>query len=126
MAPKAFTPSSKLAVTRFVLKPDQVNAFIAAQSKITRALAAAGYHGPLRWFELVSGGESPQFLRLSDRDNWAAYGQSPDEELDGILEKMYGKEQGASILQEADGAVRSKYVETWQYRPDLSFVAKTN
>lgn len=35
---------------------------------------------------------------------------------------MYGKARATGILQEADGAIRSKYVETWQYRPDLSFV----
>ena len=124
LAPKqSFTPSNKLAVTRVVVKPDQVEAFIAAQSKIRQALADADYQGPMRWYQLVSGGESPQFLMLADRDNWAAYEQSPDEKLGGILEKMYGKDRATSILREAGGAVQSKYVETWQYRADLSFVA---
>ena len=126
LAPKAFTPSSKLAVTRVVLKPDQVKTFFEAQLKITKALEASRDLEPMRWFQLVSGGESPQFLLFSDRDNWAAYEESPNERLGEILEKIYGKEQAASILREADGAVRSKYVETWQYRPDLSFIAKPN
>ena len=38
-----------------------------------------------------------------------------------MLEKTYGKDQAENILQEARSAVRSQYVETWQYRPDLSF-----
>jgi hypothetical protein len=35
---------------------------------------------------------------------------------------MYGKDQATRIMSDARSAVRSQYVETWQYRPDLSFV----
>jgi hypothetical protein len=57
LAPRqGFTPSNKLDVKRLVVKPDQVDAFIAAQSKIRRALADAGYEGHVRWYQLVSGG----------------------------------------------------------------------
>jgi hypothetical protein len=123
---QGFTPSNKVAVTRLVVKPDRVDTFIVAESKIRRALADARYKGPMRWYQLVSGGESPQFLIFVDRDNWAAYEQSPDEKLGGILEKTYGRDRAAGILRDAVGAVRSKYVETWQYRPDLSFVTAAN
>ena len=123
LAPKqGFTPSNKLAVTRLVVKPEQVDSFIAAQSKIKRALVGAGYHGAIRWYQLVSGGEAPQFLMLADRENWAAYEQSPDEKLATILERMYGRDRAASILREVGGTIRSQYLETWQYRADLSFV----
>jgi uncharacterized protein (TIGR02246 family) len=127
VAPKSsFMPSDKLAVTRLVLKANQVERFIVAQSKIRQALARAGYQEPMRWCQLVSGGESPQFLLLVDRNNWAAYGQSPDDKLGVILEKAYGKARATSILRDAGRAVQSKYVETWQYRADLSFVAAAN
>jgi hypothetical protein len=59
---------------------------------------------------------------LADRDNWAGYEQS-DERLTGILEKLYGKDRATSVLREAVGTIQSQYVETWQYRADLSFVA---
>lgn len=124
LAPKqGFTPSNKLAVTRLLLKPDQVDVFIAAQTKIRQALANAGYQSSMRWYQLVSGGETPQFVMLADRDSWAAYEQSPDERLGAILEKTYGKDPATIIVREASGAVQSRYVETWQYRADLSFVA---
>jgi len=82
--------------------------------------------GPIRWYELVSGGQSPQFLMLANRHNWAVYEQSPDEQLAGILEKIYGRDRASSIVREAGRAVQSKYVETCEYRADLSFIATAN
>jgi hypothetical protein len=124
LAPKdGFSPSAKLAVTRWLLKQEDVERFIAAQSRIKNALEKAEYSGRLRWYQLVNGGETPQFLMLVDRDNWAAYEHAFDENLDDIMEKTYGKDRAASIIGDVRRAVRSQYVETWQYRPDLSFVA---
>jgi len=117
-----FSPSAKLAVTRLLLKPEQVGAFVAAETKIRAAMRKAGYAGPMRWYELVSGGETPQFLVLADRANWEAYQQSAEEKLDSMMEKMSGKDQAARIMPDARSAVRSQYVETWQYRADLCFV----
>ena len=119
---EGFSPSAKLAVTRWLVKPEEVESFLAAQAKIKDALAKAEHLGHLRWFELVNGGESPQFLMLADRDNWASYEHAPDANLDSIMEKTYGKDQALSIMLDIRRAVRSQYVETWQYRPDLSFV----
>jgi hypothetical protein len=78
--------------------------------------------GATRWFQLVSGGESPQFLLLSDRANWAAFAPTTHKGLDAMMEEAYGKEQGASILRAVRSAIRSQYLETWQYRPELSFL----
>jgi len=109
-------------VTRWLVKQEDVESFLTAQAKMKDALAKAGHFGNLRWFQLVNGGETPQFLMLADRDNWASYEHSLDENLSSIVKKMYGKDQAASIMQDVRRAVRSQYVETWQYRPDLSFV----
>ena len=117
-----FSPSAKLAVTRFLVKQEDVETFLAVQAKMKDALAKAGHLGNLRWFELVNGGETPQFLMLVDRDNWASYEHSENENLGSIMEKTYGKDQAASMMRDVRRAVRSQYVETWQYRPDLSFV----
>lgn len=119
---EGFSPSAKLSVTRWLVKQEGVESFLAAQAKIRDALAKSGYAGHLRWFELVDGGETPQFLKLVDRDNWASYEHPPDENLGSIMDKTYGKDQAASIMRDVRTAVRSQYVETWQYRPDLSFV----
>jgi hypothetical protein len=117
-----FSPSPKLAVTRIVLKPDAVRSFLSAQAKIRKALTKAGNRGTVRWYELITGGESPQFLTLADRADWAAYEQAGKEDLEGILARAYGSQQAATILRDVDRAIQSRYVETWQYRADLSYV----
>ena len=123
IAPKqGFSPSAKMAVTRWLVKQEQVESFLTTETKIKDALTKAGYSGHLRWYQLVSGGETPQFLMLVDRDNWASYEHAPDENLGSIIEKSFGKDQAASIMRDIHQGVRSQYVETWQYRPDLSFV----
>lgn len=123
LAPEAgFSPSSKLAVFRFVLKPGEVNSFLLAQTRIRNALMKAGDRGTVRWYELITGGESPQFLMLADRADWASYEKAGTEDVDGVLRKIHGEQQTAAVLRDIHHAVLSKYVETWQYRPDLSFV----
>jgi hypothetical protein len=124
LAPKEFLPPAKLAVTRVMLKPESVNDFLAGIKKVNAAIRKTHYPiaGATRWFQLVSGGESPQFLLLSDRANWAAFAPTTDKGLDAMMEEAYGKEQGASILRAFRNAIRSQYVETWQYRADLSYL----
>jgi hypothetical protein len=124
LAPQEFLPPAKLAVTRVMLKPESVNDFLAGIKKVNAAIRKTHYPiaGATRWFQLVTGGESPQFLLLSDRANWAAFAPTTDKGLDAMMEEAYGEAQGASILRAVRSAIRSQYVETWQYREDLSFL----
>jgi hypothetical protein len=118
----------KLAVTRLLLKPEGVNDFVDGVKKIKEGVRKTDYpfRGPVRWYQLVTGGEGPQFLLLSDRANWAAFEPPTNKTLDAMMEAAYGKEQGAAILRTVRSAIRSQYVETWQYRSDLSFVPVTS
>jgi len=124
LAPQTFSPAPKLAVTRFLLRPEETSNFLDGLRKIKEASRKTGYPlaGPVRWYQLVSGGESPQFLLLADRANWAAFESPTEKTLDAMMQEAYGREQGAAILRTVRSAVRSQYVETWQYRADLSFV----
>ena len=117
-----FSPTTKLAVTRFLVKSEAVGPFVAAAEKIKKAMTARGYRGAIRWYELVSGGETPQFLMLDNRADWASYEQTEKETLDSVTERTFGRQQGAEIMKDFRSAIRSEYVETWQYRADLSFV----
>jgi len=127
MAPDNFSPAPKLAVTRFILKSEDVTTFLDGVRKIKAAIGKTEYPlaGPIRCYQLVSGGESPQFLLLADRANWAAFEPPTNETLDAMIEAAYGKEQGAAILRAVRSSIRSQYVEAWQYRGDLSFVPES-
>jgi hypothetical protein len=123
LAPQNFSPAPKLAVTRFLLKPEGVNDFLDGVKKIKEGIRKTSYPlaGSTRWYQLVSGGEGPQFLLLSDRANWAAFEPPTVKNLDSMMEGAYGKQQGPAILRTVRSAIRSQYLETWQYRSDLSF-----
>lgn len=128
LAPQTFSPAPMLSVTRFVLKPEEISTFQDGLKKVSDAIRKTGYPlaGPIRWYQLATGGEGPQFLLLADRANWGEYEPPTPKTLDAMMGEAYGKEQGAAILRAVRGAVRSEYVETWKYRSDLSFVPGTS
>ncbi len=95
-----------------------------AGMEINRAAVIAEYEQLLAsWYQLVNGGESPHFVLVGDRANWASFQPPTDKILDSMMEEAYGKEQGGAILSALRKAVRSTSTEALQYRPDLSYVA---
>jgi hypothetical protein len=124
--PASSTPAALTAVTVFALKAESVNEFVEAVKKINEGIKKTNYPqpGPSRWYQLVNGGEGPQFVLVGDRANWAAF-QSNDKTLDGMMEDAYGKEQGAAILASLRKAIRAIHTSANKYRPDLSYVAPT-
>ncbi len=115
---EGFSPSAKLSVTRWFVKQEGVESFLAAQAKIRDALAKSGYAGHLRWFELVDGGETPQFLKLVDRDNlgWTPILRQPNKaqfsakgELGHgvVTQEVHAGVQGSRRATDGDGSAGS-------------------
>jgi hypothetical protein len=118
-------PAPLISVTHFMLNPDGTNDFVDAVKKVGDGIKKTNYplSGPARWYQLANGGESPHFVLVGDRANWASFQPLTDKSLDAMMEDAYGKEQGAAILSTLRKAVHSIYTEALQYRPDLSYVA---
>jgi hypothetical protein len=108
-----------------MLKPEGINDFLDGIKKIQDGIKKTHYPlaGASRWYQLVNGGETPHFVLVGDRANWASFQPPTDKTLDLMMEEAYGKEQGAAILGALRKAVRSTLTEALQYRPDLSYVA---
>jgi len=108
-----------------MLKPEGINDFIDGVKKVNDGIKKTNFPqaGPSRWYQLVNGGESPHFVLVGDRANWASFQPPTDKILDSMMEEAYGKEQGGAILSALRKAVRSTSTEALQYRPDLSYVA---
>jgi hypothetical protein len=125
LAPEAATPAPLISVTHFMVNQEGVNDFVEAVKKIGDAIKKTNYPlaGPSRWYQLVNGGETPHFVLVGDRANWAAFQPPTMKSLDTMVEEAYGKEAGDAILATLRKAVRSTYTETLQYRPDLSYVS---
>ncbi len=63
-----------------MLKPEGINDFIDGVKKVNDRIKKTNFPqaGPSRWYQLVNGGESPHFVLVGDRANWASF-QPPTE-----------------------------------------------
>ncbi|HTL54566.1 MAG TPA: hypothetical protein VL361_02760 [Candidatus Limnocylindrales bacterium] len=123
-------PSSEAAplasVTHFLLAPDGVNDFVEGVKKVSEGIKKTNYPmaGANRWYQLLNGGDSPHFVLVGDRANWAAFQPPTEKSLDAMMEEAYGKEQGAAILATLRKTFRRVTTEALRYRPELSYVAE--
>jgi hypothetical protein len=118
------TPAPLVAVTTYHLNPDSVNDFIEGVKKVNDGIKKTNYAvaGPSRWYQLVNGGESPTFVLIGDRANWAAF-QPNDKTLDVMMGEAYGKDPGAAILASLRKTFHSLNTSIYQYHPELSYIA---
>lgn len=125
VAQEVFPPAPLISVTHFMVSPEGINDFLDGVKKVQDGIKKTGYPqaGASRWYQLVNGGETPHFVLVGDRANWASFQPPTDKTLDSMMEEAYGKEQGAAILSALRKAIRSIQTEALQYRPDLSYVA---
>ncbi len=95
--------------------------FYAALREFHDALSRAGGGNRYEWFELRSGGETPQFLLMVPRANWAAFDVRTDALRDG-LEQALGRRKAARVFEQFAAAVKSHVRSAVQLRPDLSLL----
>lgn len=91
------------------------------QPRFERALAAArerlrGRPGASSqaWYETVSGGDLPGFMRIEQQGGWTAH-DAPPADPEALL-------RDAPELGDLRASVESARAETWTYRPDLSLI----
>jgi hypothetical protein len=93
--------------------------FYEAMRQFDAALRKAG--SPLRyeWFELLHGGDIPQFMLFLPRRDWAACDTSGGLLLD-VLEHSVGKRKAKAIFEQFTSVVKSYQRYAVRLRPDLS------
>jgi quinol monooxygenase YgiN len=108
-------PAAITSLTRVLVKPESLSDFEAALKKIVEnARQTPSKSGP-RWYQLVTGGDWPQFLLLEDRASWTGFANQSA--LDAI------RQSTALNKQELDAfwkSLRSVSTEALEYRSDLS------
>jgi len=126
ISPASPQPAPLATVTHFMLAPDGLNDFVESVKKVGEGIKKTNYpmSGASRWYQLLNGGESPHFVLVGDRANWAAFEPATEKTLDAMMGEAYGKEQGAAILSTLRKAIRRVSIETLRYRPDLSHIAE--
>ena len=103
----------------FQLHFGKTASFYEAVGQFHAAFEKAESPGRYEWFELLNGGEGPQFMLFLPRRNWAAF-DTPGELLMGALEKSVGQRRAKQITAQFSAAVKSYQRHAVRLRPDLS------
>jgi hypothetical protein len=93
--------------------------FYEAVRQFHHALRKAGSPKRYEWFELLSGGEGPQFMLFLPRRNWAAF-DTQSGFLLKALEKSVGTKKSSELFAQFTAAVKNCRRYAVRLRPDLS------
>lgn len=103
----------------FQLQFGKTAKFYEAVRNFHEAMQKAGSGERYEWFELLSGGEGPQFMLFLPRRNWGGL-DTKREFLSEALEKSLGKRKMESLIAQFSTSVRSYHRWAVRLRPDLS------
>jgi len=106
-------PSATIQVTHFHLRPGSEARFEQALSVLHQVLSAKTMAPTHTWYRLVTGGDTPQYMLMVARENWASF----DRFDDGIASLLVGNEPA---LRDFAESVQSSSTESWRYRQELS------
>ena len=95
--------------------------FCMALREFYDALSRVGGVNRYEWFDLRSGGDTPQFMLMVPRANWEAFDTRADLFLDQ-LEQTLGKKQAAKLFEQFTSAVKSQQRSAVRFRSDLSLL----
>ena len=93
--------------------------FYEAVRQFHHALQKARSPQRYEWFELLSGGEGPQFMLFLPRVNWAAF-DTKSNFLFEALEKSVGTKRSAELFAQFTAVVKNYRRYAVRLRPDLS------
>jgi len=116
-APMAKAPKM-ITIVHYYVKPASVVQFQDAIKRINAAIKKTSY--PVkssRWYQLVSGGDGPHYVLVTDRNSWADM-EGPQTSMADML-KQAGDEKA---LQDLRDAFHHTVSEMAEYRADLSYM----
>jgi len=99
--------------------------FYSAIREFHDAISRTGSGQRFEWFELRSGGDTPQFMLFVPHGNWAAFDVSATD-FQERLEKALGKKKTRQVFEEFTSAVKSHQRNAVRFRPDLSLLSVAN
>ena len=121
LAPPNQQPAPMSVVTIYSLHPGAGLDFTAAIKKINDALGKADWPKTSSWLELVNGGDTPTFVLLNGRQNWAEFAPR-EKSVRDVLNDAYGKEATDQIYKTIRDSTAHISTETATFRSDLSYL----
>ena len=112
-------PPSVAEIGVFQVQFGKTAQFYEAIRQFHHALQKAGSTERYEWFELLSGGEEPQFMLFLPRRNWAAFDTESGFLLE-VLEKSVGTKKASELFAQFTATVKNCRRYAVRLRPDLS------
>ena len=108
-------------ISVFHLHYGKTSQFYTALREFHDALSRGGGRNRYEWFELRSGGDTPQFMLILPRASWEAVDTRADLLLNR-LEEALGKRKAARLFEQFTSAVKGHQRSVARLRPDLSLL----
>jgi hypothetical protein len=118
------TPSKFSTVVTILLKQGMEDEYLNAVSKIPPAMEKTNWPGRYGFYTLANGGEHPTFFLVLPREKWADFAPL-DKPFEKMMEEAYGREDARAILKTLDKSTAKVTSEMMVYRPDMSYVPKS-
>jgi hypothetical protein len=122
--PEGKEPTSFAQVTHFYVKLSGVQAFMAAIKEAKQGLDKVNWPVRTFWYQMVTGGEGPEFVLVVARSSWADF-EPGTKTLDEALAEVYGPQKAIAVVGAVRDNTRYTYSELLRYRPDLSYIPAT-
>ena len=124
-------PSKFEQLNIFDVRPEGAREFSQSIRKMNAALKQTNFvsesflspnsaGGHSRWYFMTNGGQGPQYVLATDRNSYSDF-NPVEASLDDVMEQVYGKDQGDSIMANVRKTFVHVYSELVRFRPDLSY-----
>ncbi len=122
LAPANQPPAPLTSVTIYHLRAGTADDFTGAVTKINDALRKQqDWPKTSGWLQLANGGDAPEFVLLSSRQNWADFAPLSKSVRD-VLNDAYGKEGADALLKTLRESTAHVATEAASFRSDLSYL----
>lgn len=113
-------PTPYFTVQHFILNADAMPGFVESAKRVSAAVDKANYPAPKGlWYQLLNGGESPHFVLVTPRKNWAEF-EPPKETLDEAV-KRGGAAEGTAALMNLRKGTKRQWTEIVRHNDELSY-----
>lgn len=117
-------PSKSMQVFHYSVRPGSAARFERAVRAARESLLRQADAPPHTWYELIVGGDTPGYMLMVARDDWAGY-DARGESLESLVAGVADTTRTQGLLEDLAASVAEAKVETWDYREDLSLIPQS-
>jgi hypothetical protein len=113
--------SAMYSISFYHVKFSKTDDFRRAIRKFHEGIGKTQWPAHYGWFELINGGDGPEFVLSLPREKWADF-NPPEKSFATMIEEAFGRSEAEAIGEVFQNAVTGVSTEIIQYRPDLSYI----